>query len=177
MKFLNLFLVALLAAPFALAQDRPPAASPAQTLTQVVGKTDVTLVYSRPSVRGREIFGGLVPYDEVWRTGANASTKLSLAGDATIGGVKVPAGEYALYTRPGKDTWAVIIYTNTSHWGSNGFDEANILGEFTAPVTLLKDSIESFTIGFTAFDGYTATMHIDWANVRVAFPIETMPPQ
>lgn len=162
--------------PFILAQDaRPPAASPTQTLVQVVGKTDVTLVYSRPGVKGREIFGGLVPYGEVWRTGANASTKLTLGGDAVIGDITVPAGAYALYSIPGEDEWEIILYKDTSHWGSNGYDEANVLGHFTAPVTKLADKVESFMIGFTAFDGYTATMHLDWDDVRVAFPIRTMP--
>ena len=99
-----------------------PAASPSQKVEQAVGLGTVSLDYSRPSMRGREIFGDLVPYDKVWRTGANASTKIKFSDEVTIQGNKIPAGEYALYTIPGKEEWTIIIHKNTKHWGDGGQD-------------------------------------------------------
>jgi len=157
------------------AQRNGPAASPHQTVTQIVGTTAVSVDYSRPGVKGREVFGGLVPFDKIWRTGANASTKLKLAGPATIGGVDVPAGEYALYTIPGEDEWTIILSKDTSLWGAGGYDAANDLGRFTVEPTELDDVVETFTIDFEKFDGYTAHMFLAWDETKVAFPIKTQP--
>lgn len=164
---------ALLATPLLHAQPKGPAASPAQTVTQVVGTTDVVVSYSRPGVKGREIYGGLVPFDKVWRTGANAATKITLAGDATIGGVEVPAGEYGLFTIPGENEWTVILSHDSGIWGAYDYDPANDFARFTVKPTRLKDAVETFTIGFSSFDEYEAVMHLDWAHTRVAFPIST----
>lgn len=162
-------------AVLASAQPNKPAPSPHQTVTQVVGTTAVTVDFSRPGVKGREIFGGLVPFGTVWRTGANASTKVKLAGDAVIGGLEVPAGEYALYTIPGEQEWTIILSKDTGLWGSGGYDEANDLGRFVAAPAPLEDAVESFTIGFDTFLDYKATMFLAWDHTRVEFPIETMP--
>lgn len=100
------------------AQIETPAPSPFQKIEQKVGLTDVTLEYSRPSVKGRKIFGGLVPYDKLWRTGANANTKVTFGDDVTIGGKSVKAGTYAIFTKPGTSSWEVIFYSDASNWGT-----------------------------------------------------------
>jgi hypothetical protein len=170
-----LLVVSSLLVPVLGAQNRGPAKSPPQTLTQVVGTTAVTVDYGRPGIKGREIYGGLVPFGKVWRTGANASTKLKLAGDAKIGGLAVPAGEYALYTIPGEAEWTVIISRQADLWGAGGYDAEQDLGRFTVVPEKLEDRVETFTIGFSHFQDYAATMYLDWDLTRVAFTIETSP--
>src|SRR5688572_26871407 len=110
MKKITLLLLTTVAVAInASAQIKTPQPSPAATVKQSFGLGEVTIVYSRPAVKGRVIFGDLVPYDKLWRTGANASTKINFSDDVEIGGTKVPAGEYALYTIPGKAEWTIII--------------------------------------------------------------------
>src|ERR1017187_7824055 len=94
-----------------------PAASPACTLKQRVGLTDITVVYSRPGVKGRTIFGGIVPYGQVWRTGANQATKITFSTAVKLEGNNIPAGTYALFTIPGEEAWTIIINKNTNQWG------------------------------------------------------------
>ncbi len=164
---------ALLLTPVLHAQPSGPAASPQQSITQTVGTTEVTVIYSRPGVKDRDIFGALVPYDRTWRTGANQSTKLKLSGDATIGGKPVPAGEYALYTIPGEDEWTIIVSTNTELWGAFDYDQSNDVARFQAEAEEIDDEVETFTINFSHFDGYDAVMYLAWDDVRVEFPIST----
>ena len=102
----------------ALAQLELPRVSPKATVSQTVGLTDVTITYCRPSVRGRTIWGGLVPYDEVWRTGANEATTITFTDDVTIDGNKLPAGTYGLFTVPGKDEWTVVFNKGAKQWGA-----------------------------------------------------------
>ncbi|MFP4283466.1 MAG: DUF2911 domain-containing protein [Verrucomicrobiota bacterium] len=168
-------LCSLLLASALTAQNRGPALSPRQVLAQEVGTTTVTIDYGRPGVKDREIFGGLVPFGEPWRTGANASTKLTLEAPARLGDLDVPAGEYALYTIPGEDEWTIILSKHTEGWGTGGHSAENELGRFTVEATTLETPVETFTINFSGFDGYTATMHLDWDDTRVAFVIETFP--
>ncbi|MBV9127836.1 MAG: DUF2911 domain-containing protein, partial [Verrucomicrobia bacterium] len=125
------------AAPRAQAQDAAPAQSPPRvefpapsphtTLKQRVGVTDIEVDYSRPSARGRKIFGDLVPYGQVWRTGANASTKITFGDEVKFGDKPVPAGKYALYTIPGADEWTVILSKDTSLWGAYKYKPENDL--------------------------------------------------
>jgi hypothetical protein len=98
-----------------------PDASQHATITQRVGLTDVSIDYSRPNMRGREIFGGLVPYGKVWRTGANSPTKIKFSDAVKIGGQDVPAGEYAFYTIPNQDEWSIILSKNLKLWGAYGY--------------------------------------------------------
>lgn len=98
------------------AQVKTPQPSPKATFTQVVGLTDVLVEYSRPSAKGRVIFGGLVPFNELWRTGANANTTISFSDDVVINGAKLPKGNYALFTTPKADSWEIIFYKNTDNW-------------------------------------------------------------
>jgi len=107
------------------AQINTPRPSPKSTLTQVVGVTDVSVTYSRPGVKGRIIFGDLVPFGKVWRTGANESTTLKFGDAVALDGHKVPAGEYALFTIPGEKEWTIIISKNIG-WGNNEYNEKEI---------------------------------------------------
>ena len=110
-----------------------PAASPACTLKQRVGLTDITVVYSRPSVKGRTIFGGIVPYGEVWRAGANQATKISFSTSVKLEGNEIPAGNYSLFATPAKQEWTIIISKNVNQWGAFQYTNNDDLVRF--PVT------------------------------------------
>jgi hypothetical protein len=160
---------ALLLSTTTFAQDalKFPAPSPSATVKQVVGLTEVEIVYARPAMRGREVFGGLVPYDQIWRTGANSSSKITFGGPVVFGGVAVPAGTYALYSVPGKTSWEVILSSNTELWGSYGYVADKEAARVKATPVTLSDSVESFTLSIDAVDADAATLNIAWAKVRV----------
>jgi hypothetical protein len=143
------------------------APSPACSLKQRVGTTDIEIVYSRPGVKGRTIFGDLVKYNEVWRTGANASTKISFNNPVKLAGTEVPAGTYALYTIPGEKEWTVIIYKDTSLWGSMDYKEANDVVRVKATPMKLAESVETFTIDINDIRDDSATLNFIWDKVRV----------
>ncbi len=155
----------------ASAQINLPPASPGAKLTQQVGLAEVTVEYSRPGVKGRPIFGGLVRHGQVWRTGANASTKIAFDRDVRFGGEDVPAGTYALYTIPDQRSWTVILSTNTGLWGAGGYDEADDLLRVRAPITRLAPHVESFTIDFQGFHTNGADLVLQWADTQVSVPI------
>ena len=118
----KLALILLLALP-AVAQVRYPQASPHAVLTQAVGTTDVTIDYHRPGVKGRQVWGGLVPYDKVWRTGANEATMITFSDDVTIDGKPLPKGTYSLHTIPGKSEWTIIFNKVAKQWGSFSYKQ------------------------------------------------------
>ena len=149
-----------------------PAASPACTLKQHVGLTDVEIVYSRPGAKGRAIFGGLVPYGEVWRTGANASTKISFSTPVRLNGTEVPAGKYALYTIPGEKEWTVILSKDTSLNGAFGYNPTNDLVRFKATPVKLTEPVETFTIEFNDIRDDSATLNLVWEKTRVPIKLE-----
>ena len=130
------------------------------TLKFADGKT-VSIEYSRPSMRGRKIFGGLVPYDEVWRTGANAATSLKTDVALTIGGANVPAGSYTLYTLPGANSWKLIINKQTGQWGTN-YDQSQDLARVDMKVSQRSSPLEQFTISFDKTGGDSATLKLEW---------------
>jgi hypothetical protein len=169
------FLTALLAAFFtANAQIKTPAASPLAKISQEVGLTKVEVEYSRPSAKGRKVFGDLVPYGSMWRTGANASTKITFSEDAKVAGSPVPKGTYALYTLPGEKEWSVIIYKNTSYWGvpePKDFKEEDVQARVTVPVMPIRDMVESFTINIGNLRNNAADLEIMWENTKVVVPI------
>jgi hypothetical protein len=109
----------------ATAQQRLPTpwASPASTVSQVIGITDVTVTFGRPAVKGRTIWGGLVPYEDVWRAGANDNTTITFANDVKVDGQPLPAGTYGLHMIPHKDTWTIIFSHNSTSWGSFSYDQ------------------------------------------------------
>ena len=144
-----------------------PAASPACTLKQRVGLTDIEIVYSRPGVKGRQIFGGLVPYDKVWRTGANQATKITFGAPVTLNGAEVPAGTYALMTIPGEKEWTIIVNKTAAQWGAYRYDEKADLVRVKATPAALAESVETFTIDINDIHDDSATLNLIWEKTRV----------
>jgi len=150
-----------------------PSASQHGTITQWIGLSDVSIDYSRPDKRGREIFGGLVPYGKVWRTGANDPTKIKFSDAVKIEGKDLPAGEYAFYTTPGENEWTIIFSKNLKLWGAYGYKpDADALRVTVKPTTLPND-VETFTIGFGDLKDDSATIHLDWDKTRVPVQLTT----
>jgi len=154
--------IAVLTAIMAAQQSKPASPPSEATLKFDDGKT-VTIQYSRPSMRGRKIFGGLVPYDEVWRTGANAATSLKTDVDLTIGGASVPAGSYTLYTLPGMSSWKLIINKQTGQWGTD-YSRGQDLARVDMKVTQRPSGLELFTISLDKTSGNSATLKLEWEN-------------
>jgi hypothetical protein len=171
--FLALVSSVALAAP---SQDKGiefPQPSPAATLKQRVGLTDFEIVYSRPSVKGRKIFGALVPFGEVWRTGANAATKITFSTDVRFEGNAVPAGSYALVTIPGEKEWTVILSRVTGEWGAYAYDDKNDqLRVKVAPKTL-AEPVETMTIEFANLRDASASLVIAWDKTLVPVKLTT----
>ena len=146
----------------ALAQN-PPASPPGTaTFTFADGKT-IAIDYSRPSVKGRKIFGGLVPYGQVWRTGANAATTMKTDTNLTIGGANGPAGTYTLYSIPEDKKWTLIINKQTGQWGT-AYDEKQDLARVDMKVSKNASPTEQFTIGFDQTGATAAVLKLDWAD-------------
>ena len=144
-----------------------PQPSPTSTVDQRIGLTDFSITYSRPATRGRAIFGDLVPYNEVWRTGANACVKFNASTDFTLNGDAVPAGEYALFTIPGENEWTIILSTQTNLWGNTGYTQESDVLRTTVPSTT-GDFDESFTIGFKSLSTTGGELVIEWATTEVS---------
>ena len=173
MKKVSLFVcTVLLTATSVLAQLETPQPSPLSTLSQKVGLVDVTVTYSRPSMRGRTIVGELVPYDQLWRTGANRATKVSFSDEMSVAGQTVPAGEYALFTIPGQKEWTVIFNKNVDQGGTADYkEEEDALRVQVAPETA-DDTYETFTIGLADLTETGATLNVAWENTRLPIPLE-----
>jgi hypothetical protein len=145
-----------------------PAASPACTLKQRVGLTDITVVYSRPSVKGRAIFGGIVPYGQVWRAGANQATKISFSTPVKLDGNEIPAGNYSLFAIPGEQEWTIIINKNTNQWGAFQYKTNDDLVRFpVTPVTLRDTSIETMAFEFNRIRDESALFELVWDKTVV----------
>ena len=150
------------------AQIETPAPSPFAKMEQKVGLTDVTLEYSRPNMRGRTIFGDLVPYDKVWRTGANARTKITFSDDVAVNGQTLKAGTYAIFTKPGKQSWEVYFYTDYNGGGTpQEWDDSKVAAKVTAEVYPMPMQIETFTMTFDDLTSSSATIGILWSDVYV----------
>ena len=154
------------------AQVRAPQPSPAASVKQTIGLSEVIIDYSRPSANGRIVFGNLVPMNEVWRTGANGSTDITFTGDVSLNGTMVPAGKYALYTIPSANEWEVILYKDTEQWGA----PKELANDQVAARTKVKPMTsqmaqESFTLGFSDLKTDKANLTISWENTIVKVPI------
>lgn len=147
-----------------------PQPSPYAEVMQRVGLTDVSIEYSRPGVKGRVIFGDLEPYDQVWRTGANASTKIEFSTDVKIGGVEVKAGKYSIMTMPGKDMWKVYINTDLSVQEGTYKAENNV-AEITVKPMMSDKSVESLTFWFANVIGESADLMFAWEKTSWSIPI------
>lgn len=153
------------------AQIAMPQPSPLGTITQKVGLTDVTITYSRPSAKGRKVFGDVVPYGEMWRTGANKCVKLSISDSVTVGGKKIGKGDYSIFTIPTEKDWTVIINKASDLSGTNGYKETEDVVRFTA--TPVKNSYnETFTFNFGNLTNTSADVEILWEELKLSFKIE-----
>lgn len=169
--FISLALTVLISLS-GLSQIQTPAASPEQTLNQVIGLSSVSVQYSRPAMRGRTIFGDLVPFDKIWRTGANTNTIVNFDNDVSVGGEALKSGSYALYSKPGLDKWTIYFYSDTDNWGlPRSWDEEKIAAEFMATPRALTEAVESFTISIDQVTDSGATMTIAWENTAVSLPL------
>ena len=150
-------------------QLKVPAPSPLSTIKQSVALSEITIEYSRPSIKGREIFGDLVPYGKVWRTGANASTKITFGEDVKIEGNSVPAGTYALYTIPDKDDWTIILNKNLTLWGSDGYKQEEDLIRFKVKPSTLTTKVEMLTFNIADVTPTSAKIEMVWDLTKVTF--------
>ncbi len=168
MKKITLLLIAVFVLTGVKAQIETPQPSPLAKLEQKVGLTDVTLEYSRPSMKGRKIFGDLVPHNKLWRTGANKNTIITFSDPVTIGGNEVKAGSYAIFTKPDASSWEVIFYADANNWGTpQKWDDAKVAATVTAEVYPMPMSIETFTMTFDDLSNSSAVLGILWENVYV----------
>lgn len=172
----KIFLTASLVLALALtsnAQIQTPQASPHALVEQTVGLTTVKIEYSRPSARGRLVYGELVPFGRVWRTGANANTTVSFSDDVKIDGKTIKAGKYALYTQPKADFWDIILYTDTNNWGTpEKWDDTKEAVRVTVRPEAISRHVETLTIGMNALDSDYGFLEIAWEKTMVALKIE-----
>ena len=148
---------------------KPPLSPPAKA-EAALGDANVTIDYSQPSMRNRTIFGGLVPYGEVWRTGANAATTLTTTGNLQVGDLTVPAGKYTLYSLPTADGWKLIVNKQTGQWGTV-YDKAQDLGRTTMTVGSNSVPVETMVIDFEKSAGDKTELHVKWAGVDASVPV------
>ena len=173
MKKILIALAFIITPLLAGAQLKTPQASPKATVFQTVGLTDVEIVYSRPAARGRAVFGNLVPFGKIWRTGANENTTISLSEDISIDGKTLPKGKYALYTIPKIESWEVIFYSTTNNWGNpEVWNEANVVLRTTVKEESLVKPVESFTIGINNLTADSATLDMAWENSSVSMKFD-----
>ena len=157
------------------AQVKTPQASTSQTIIQTVGLTNIELSYSRPSMKGRTIFGNLVPYNKLWRTGANANTTISFDENVMIGGKIIKAGTYAIYTKPNMTSWEIYFYSDASNSGTpKKWDSEKVVASVKANVDPLSFKIETFTLQIDDITNDSANLGMMWENVYVAVPIRFM---
>ena len=171
----NLVMIVLVfAASFTVnAQIETPQPSPFTKVEQKVGLTDMTLEYSRPGMRGRTIFGDLVPYGKIWRTGANKNTIVSFSDNVTIGGKEVKAGAYSVFTTPNNKSWEVVFYSDTENWGTpQKWDESLVAAKVTVDAMKMPMKMETFTMLFDDLSNDSAVLGILWENVYVGVKID-----
>ena len=156
-------------------QINTPRVSPASEVEQMVGLTEIEIEYSRPSMRGREVFGNLVPFGKVWRTGADNSTKISFDTDVIISGKTIQSGTYSIFSIPNKESWEIIFYSDVELWGvPRDWSENKIVFSSMFDVKKLKKSntVETFTISFNDLTNNDVNMSISWENTLVDIKIE-----
>lgn len=156
----------------AFAQDlKLPATSPKISLTQQFATSKIELEYSRPSMKGRKVFGSMIPYGKSWRTGANALTKITFGEDVVFGGQKVAAGAYSLYTIPGKDSWTVVLNSGLQSLGEKFFDPSKDVAKVTVKPEVSKENYETFTIDLNDITASSLILSIRWEKVKVPVTI------
>ena len=153
-------------------QINTPRFSPASEIEQMVGLTEIEIEYSRPSMRGREVFGNLVPFGKVWRTGADNSTKISFDTDVIISGKTVQSGTYSIFSIPNKESWEIIFYSDVELWGvPRDWSDDKIVFSSTYKVNKIN-TVETFTISFNDLTNNDVNMNISWENTSVDIKID-----
>ena len=173
MKKIILALAVILSSLSSQAQVLTPQPSPKCVINQIVGLTDVEVDYSRPSTKGRNIFGDLVPFGKVWRTGANSNSTISFSEDVVIDGKTLKKGKYALYTLPKVEKWEIIFYSKTDNWGNpEVWNEADVALRATVTPEMLNRNVESFTIDINNLDNNFAHLNLSWEKTLVALKFQ-----
>ena len=173
MKKIILALAVILSSYGSQAQVTAPQPSPKSTINQIVGLTDVEIEYSRPGLKGRNIFGDLVPFGKVWRTGANSNTTISFSEDVIIDGKTLKKGKYALYTLPKVENWEIIFYSKTDNWGNpEVWNESDVALRTTVTPEILNRNVESFTIDINNLDNNFAYLNLSWEKTLVSLKFE-----
>ena len=177
MKKLVLFAFALTLMFSVNAQVETPQPSPFTKIEQKVGLTDVTLEYSRPSMKERKIFGDLVPYGKMWRAGANKNTIITFSDNVIIDGNELNAGSYAIFISPNKETWDVVFYSDTENWGTpQEWDESKVAAKVSAKIYEMPMAVETWTIGFDDLSNSSANIGFIWEKTYAAVTF-TVPTQ
>lgn len=173
MKKIVLFVSVALLSLGVKAQIETPQSSPLSKIEQVVGLTDVAIEYSRPSMKGRTIFGNLVPFDKLWRTGANKNTQVTFSDDVKVEGADLKKGTYAIFTKPGKESWEVIFYSDANNWGTpRQWDDSKVAATVKVKATKIPMNVETFTIMLSDFTMDSALINILWENTEAAIKLE-----
>ena len=173
MKKVVLLIALLLSSLTFQSQIVTPQPSPKCVLNQMVGLTDVEVEYSRPGLKGRNIFGNLVPFGKVWRTGANSNTTISFSEDVVIDGKTLKKGKYALFTLPKVESWEVIFYSKTDNWGTpEVWDEADVAVRATVVPQMLNKNVENFTIDINNLDNNFGYLNVSWEKTLVSLKFE-----
>ena len=170
-----LILLTLIIVKSSFAQLKSPNASPRSNISQIIGLVSVNLDYSRPSKKSREIFGGLVPYNKIWRTGANNPTTISFSDYVKINNQLISAGEYHLYSVPTESTLDLVIYEKTDAWGSlPTFDKSKVIARLSSDFIDLPNTVETFTISFENISNNGSTLNIMWDNKLAIYNIDAL---
>ena len=170
-----LILLTLIIVTSSFAQLKSPNASPRSNILQIIGLVSVNLDYSRPSKKSREIFGGLVPYNKIWRTGANNPTTISFSDYVKINNQLISAGEYHLYSVPTESTLDLVIYEKTDAWGSlPTFDKSKVIARVSSDFIDLPNTVETFTISFENISNNGSTLNIKWDNKLAIYNIDAL---
>lgn len=150
---------------------KTPAPSPTQTIKQDFALSTIEITYSRPNIKGRVVFGDLAPFGKLWRTGANAATRVTFGEDVKVGGVALKAGTYVLYTIPNKDEWEVIFNKGINNWGIDGYKAEEDVAKFKVKPNALAKSVETFTIEIANVNPSSAEIEISWEKTSVSIPV------
>ena len=151
-----------------------PAVSPRQTVEQQFSVTKISIEYGRPAVKGRKVFGELVPFGQVWRAGANEATRITFGQEVLFGGQKVKKGTYALYVVPQEKEWKIILNRGVNNWGAYTYDAKDDVATTTVPVKMMNEKMERFTINFEDITDEKLNLVFEWDKTRADIPVEIL---
>jgi len=170
-KVASAILLIAFSTTISFAQVRMPAPSPTQTIQQDFGLGSIELVYSRPGAKGRKIFGDLVPWNKIWRTGANAATRIHFSDMVELNGRRIDTGTYVLYTVPNLDYWEIVLNAGVKNWGTDGYKESDDIIRFKVEPAKMKTKMETFTMQFANVKPESCELQIMWEKTMVSIPI------